>query len=823
MIEEGSYRGEICCVPDDALQLTEAVFTEGSVSAQGGAAAVRLDGSEILLARVVVPRSSTHCELVALSLAMRMSAVQVVTDSLVALQLLRSWNSKTIKEVLRCGERDIVRYILHLAEMKRECPKLQKVKAHDTEALGAGRPQAVGNDLADSWAKRAATEDDVPIWVGPGGAYADPVGMVELFGKPVLDIQASVEAVWWSKVRCHKRARPRKWLELLYSETVAVDVSASVGIFRRPVVRKVFIYKAPPEVIKWTARVRTGCLATRLRLWERGLVECPACLRCGAGSEDEDHIFFGCSVQEDGGGRGGLRGCWEAVAARTKWKGPVPEEWLDAHRFQLVAAIIPASIGEVLGGQTGSQGFAERLHVALATWTADWLRRREDVVLEHSLTGSAVPPHQRQAGHRSELPPERRLAIGKLRALAKRQVGTARSQGLRDAATSTSTSRAPQSGEARRRWLKERLRAVILEDMMPCGDDAHSDPIVFLALFETMTCELFSETPGTPLPRRLWRMGAALSNLAKEGGFDPPLEWWSQSAKSKHCWNRKLRLEDLDVVAWRADQLEKERYAVPTTNLREQAKMVNAELAEWLRGHRYLKPDDDGEASAALLLLWEVDHGVLFPTKVGAELPSRLASFTSRLKNRVAADAELRGWLEHVATTRPLGTGLPGTYHVRWSVKVVKPKSNEPQGWYDDFVSRWQDYLQAVIAGQASRPATGAAVGSARRGQHTEEGAPATKRRRSAVAGPPVRDGERHGVEGVGNATRAGSGRRSAQVKRRRTSPSPVSSVTAQQKKAKTSVKTAVCSGTPVVSSRSRQTSQRGKAGSGRAVEGPGT
>ena len=94
---------------------------------------------------------------------------------------------------------------------------------------------------------------------------------------------------------------------------------------------------------------------------------------------------------------------------------------------------------------------------------------------------------------------------------------------------------------------------------MPCGDDAHSDPIVFLALFETMTCELFSETPGTPLPRRLWRMGAALSNLAKEGGFDPPLEWRSQSAKSKHCWNRKLRREDLDVVAWRAEQLEKER------------------------------------------------------------------------------------------------------------------------------------------------------------------------------------------------------------------------------------------------------------------------
>ena len=151
-----------------------------------------------------------------------------------------------------------------------------------------------------------------------------------------------------------------------------------------------------------------------------------------------------------------------------------------------------------------------------------------------------------------------------------------------------------------------------------------------------------------------------MSNFAKEGGFDPPLVWRSQSAKSKHCWNRKLRREGLDVAAWRAEQMEKERYAVPMTNLREQARMVNTGLAEWLRGHRYLKPDDEGESSAALLLLWEVDHGVTFPTKVGVELPTRLVSFTSRLKNRVAADVELRGWLVHAASTRPLGTGLPG-------------------------------------------------------------------------------------------------------------------------------------------------------------------
>ena len=230
LVPEGSYEGDVCCVPDDALLLTEVVFTDGSVCAQGGAAAVRPDGSEISVARVVASRSNTHCELVAFSLAMRLRATQVVTDSLVALHLLRTWGCRTIKEVLRCGERDVVRHILHLAASG-GWPRLQKVKAHDTEALALGRPQAVGNDLADSWAKRAATEEGVPLWDGPGEAYADPVELMTASGERVLDIQASVEAVWWSKARSARRARPRRWLELLNPETVAVSVPASVGIF----------------------------------------------------------------------------------------------------------------------------------------------------------------------------------------------------------------------------------------------------------------------------------------------------------------------------------------------------------------------------------------------------------------------------------------------------------------------------------------------------------------------------------------------------------------------------------------------------------------
>jgi len=37
-------------------------------------------------------------------------------------------------------------------------------------------------------------------------------------------------------------------------------------------------------------------------------------------------------------------------------------------------------------------------------------------------------------------------------------------------------------------------------------------------------------------------------------------------------------------------------------------------VADWLRDHESLTPSDDvGESSAALLILWEVDHGMAYP------------------------------------------------------------------------------------------------------------------------------------------------------------------------------------------------------------------
>ena len=70
-----------------------AVFTDGSVAQQGGAAAVEVDEGVVRTVKVPQPRSSTHCELVALSLALEMETPQVLTYSMASLLLLQGWGS----------------------------------------------------------------------------------------------------------------------------------------------------------------------------------------------------------------------------------------------------------------------------------------------------------------------------------------------------------------------------------------------------------------------------------------------------------------------------------------------------------------------------------------------------------------------------------------------------------------------------------------------------------------------------------------------------------------------------------------------------------
>lgn len=59
--------------------------------------------------------------------------------------------------------------------------------------------------------------------------------------------------------------------------SVPMDWKLSNGIFRRPVVSgKLFMHPVPTPVVKWVARVRAGCLASRLRLFSHRLEASPA-------------------------------------------------------------------------------------------------------------------------------------------------------------------------------------------------------------------------------------------------------------------------------------------------------------------------------------------------------------------------------------------------------------------------------------------------------------------------------------------------------------------------------------------------------------------
>ena len=59
---ELQYPGDVQCVPADAFPLDRAVFTDGSVGQNGGAAVVQVDTDKAMWTQVARPRSSTHCE-----------------------------------------------------------------------------------------------------------------------------------------------------------------------------------------------------------------------------------------------------------------------------------------------------------------------------------------------------------------------------------------------------------------------------------------------------------------------------------------------------------------------------------------------------------------------------------------------------------------------------------------------------------------------------------------------------------------------------------------------------------------------------------------
>ena len=339
--------------------------------------------------------------------------------------------------------------------------------------------------------------------------------------------------------------------------------------------------------------------------------------------------------------------------------------------------------------------------MTLATQLAERLRRREALIAAASVTPSqsaaAIIPRP------CPLPVERQLLPSDLRQLEVTRRSTQPSSAPAPVAV------VPAAGEHRRRWLRSRLERLLREDTVVCMESEAVPAIDLLALFETVTGEMYADTPGTMLPSRVCGFGKVLGNVTREVTFDPALVQYSR--RGRVYWNRRPRLP-LDVETWRAGVQESERFALPVARLRDQRVASNAGLVEWVRQHRHLAPAEhaDGESGMALLLLWEVDHGREFPRQGGDGSSAALLGFTRRLKQRVGADPELSQWLQPRDCHRALAPGLPPVHHVWWSVRISRPAVGEPQGWYAEFVRRWRLYLEALVQSAAAPPPAPATV-----------------------------------------------------------------------------------------------------------------
>jgi hypothetical protein len=703
VVAEPSFAGTIHLRPIDSFPLDGAVFTDGSVFHNGGAAAVQPDTEEVLLATVSQPRSSTHCELVALCLALSLQPSQILTDSLGSLHLISAWGHWPATRTLRCPDRVEVRQFLYMAAASPTLPVLEKVTAHDAAALRLRHPKAVGNDAADASARRAASESGHALWLAEGGPFGDPVEVVSASGARVVDVCHGLADFWWLQRLSIRRSR-REWLDLLYPPAVPLNWAASTAIFRRPTISGIaFVHPAKPSTIKWIARVRAGCLNTRARLHHHRLSPSPACPCCGIALEDDSHVLCGCPVTGSKEWLAVLTECWQEVAASVGATIPLPPtSWLEAHRLLLLAALIPQDITTHLPLPSAtSTTFCHRLHRALADSTAEHLRRRQELIssLPSSSPSDAPRPLQRPC----LLPPDRQLSLSTLRQLeaarrcpAPPSTPEAPSSSSSSAAATAASSPAPLHGVHRMVWLRTRLETLLREATVDCPASFGATSLDILALFEETTKEPFSETPGALVAARVRAMAKCLSLIAEDR--PPQLALTTALRRSYVHWSRRLK-KPVASLEWRKRMETLEACHPRVMNSRGVMARADAQLASWIRLHPHLIPADakDGESSMALLILWEVDHGQSFPSQANDNPANVLLGFTKRLKNQVSADPELKGWLVSTTTQEPISRGVPSSRHTHWGVRIKPPQESPDPPWYATFKDRWQVYLESLV------------------------------------------------------------------------------------------------------------------------------
>ena len=148
----------------------------------------------------------------------------------------------------------------------------------------------------------------------------------------------------------------------------------------------------------------------------------------------------------------------------------------------------------------------------------------------------------------------------------------------------------------------------------------------------------------------------------------------------------------------------------------------------WLKRHPHFRevPVRDGEASIALLLLWEVDHGKQFPSRA-TDLSGRLGGFTRQLITAVAADTELSQWMVSDYIHCTLGIAVPWSWHRKWSVRIDSAVG-EP------FLSTWKAHLLSLAVRPHSAPVDPDDTAPPAKKQRVQRG---TKRKPTDAPPPP--------------------------------------------------------------------------------------
>ena len=422
---ESAYRGAVRLLPDAAAPPNDAAWTDGSVPmlrGAGGAAVVQLHPWGERVRAVPCPRSSLHCELVALQCVQELPAAPslVLTDSLNALELISQWGAQSTATVLDREERVEVRRFLHAW---RDCPApptLEKVKAHNEAGVSAGQQKAIGNALADRAARAAAavpipeehdTTADLP--------FEDAVRIRDHRGQFVHSARRAAAQRRWELQRA--AAQRRGWLRQIYPEDVNVDWTASRHAFRMPTVVGVeFVHTARPAVLKWLARTRAGALNTGARCVGR-VAPTAQCMCCPEPVEDDAHALTGCPATGAADWQRQYQQCWTRAGREHKVDtDPLPDVWLQQYRLLLAVALIPEDlfVHAARVPLARRPALAATFHLLLAERLAETLRRREELGRPHRAgqpaPADAAPPARPYPAWGV---PERQLSAADLRRL----------------------------------------------------------------------------------------------------------------------------------------------------------------------------------------------------------------------------------------------------------------------------------------------------------------------------------------------------------------------------------------------------------------------